>query len=235
MATATKIGKRFRAISEGLDKSTPLDPQKALELLKEKANAKFNETVEITINLGVDASKGDQMVRGTVSLPHGSGKTPRVAVFCRGEHVQQAEEAGADEVGGDDLVAKIDGGWKDFDILVASREMMRAVGKLGKKLGPRMPNPKSGTVSDEIGKVVADLKKGRVEFRMDKGGVLHAPIGKASFSLEQLVENLAAFVAAVQKVRPGATKGVFLKKITVSSTMGPGIPVDPNQMKEAGE
>jgi large subunit ribosomal protein L1 len=232
MATA---GKRYRAIAEGIDKGQPLTPQAALTLVKEKANAKFDETVEITVCLGVDATKGDQMVRGTVALPHGTGKTPRVAVVARGDLAAEAEAAGADAVGGEELVTKIDGGWKDFDILVASREMMRTVGKLGKKLGPRMPNPKSGTVTDEIGKTVADLKKGRLEFRMDKGGVLHAPIGKASYSADQLSENLASFITAVQKARPAATKGPLLRKVVVSSTMGPGVTVDVSQLKDLGE
>ncbi len=229
------VGKRYKALAAGLDKDRLLAPQEALELAKQKATAKFNETVEVAVVLGVDASKGDQMVRGTVALPHGTGKTPRVGVFARGEMAQQAEEAGADIVGAEDLVAKIDGGWKDFDILVASREMMRTVGKLGKKLGPRMPNPKSGTVSDEIGKTVAELKKGRLEFRMDKGGVLHAAIGKATYTVEQLAENFAAFFSAVQKARPATAKGQFLRKITVSTTMGPGIPVDPALVREIGE
>jgi large subunit ribosomal protein L1 len=230
-----KVGKRYRALSEGLDKDTLYTPQAALDLAKQKATAKFNETIEITVALGVDPAKGDQMVRGTISLPHGSGKTPRVAVIARGEHVQQAETAGADIVGAEDLVAKIDGGWKDFDILVASREMMRIVGKLGKKLGPRMPNPKSGTVTDDIGRVVADLKKGRIEFRMDKGGVVHAPLGKASYTGEQLLENLASFVGALQKARPAAAKGQFLRKVTISSTMGPGLQIDPALVREMAE
>jgi len=230
-----KVGKRYRASAEGIDKDKPLEPQVALALAKEKANAKFNETVEVAVCLGVDASKGEQMVRGTVSLPHGSGKTPRVVVFARGEQAQQAEQAGADLVGAEDLVAKIDGGWKDFDILVASREMMRIVGRLGKKLGPRMPNPKSGTVSDEMAKTVTELKKGRVEFRMDKGAVVHVPIGKASYSVEQLNENLATFMAALLKARPASAKGQFLRKITLSTTMGPGIPVDPTLAREMGE
>ena len=232
MATA---GKRYRALAEGVDKGQPVGPQAALELAKEKATAKFDETVEITVSLGVDAAKGDQMVRGTVALPHGTGKVPRVAVFARGDLAEQATAAGADEVGGDELVAKIDGGWKDFDILVATREMMRAVGRLGKKLGPRMPNPKSGTVSDEVGRVVEELKKGRFEFRMDKGGIVHAPLGKASFSVEQLTENLGALMTTLMKARPAAAKGQFLKKVTVSSTMGPGIPVDVGLAQDLGE
>lgn len=229
------VGKRYRALVVGLNKDELLTPEKALAQAKEKATAKFNETMEVAIVLGVDASKGDQMVRGTVSLPHGTGKTPRVVVFARGELAEQAQQAGADAVGAEDLILKIDQGWKDFDILVASREMMRLVGRLGKKLGPRMPNPKSGTVSDDITRVVTDLKRGRVEFRMDKGGVVHVPLGKASFSLEQLTENLTAFIGALLKARPATTKGQFLRKVTISTTMGPGIPVDPNLLRELGE
>lgn len=229
------VGKRYRALVAGLNKDELLTPEKALAQAKEKATAKFNETMEVAIVLGVDASKGDQMVRGTVSLPHGTGKTPRVVVFARGELAEQAQQAGADAVGAEDLILKIDQGWKDFDILVASREMMRLVGRLGKKLGPRMPNPKSGTVSDDITRVVTDLKRGRVEFRMDKGGVVHVPLGKASFSLEQLTENLVAFIVALLKARPATTKGQFLRKVTISTTMGPGIPVDPNLLREMGE
>lgn len=230
-----QVGKRYKALVVGLDKNQLMAPEAALALAKEKANAKFDETVELAIVLGVDPAKGDQMVRGTVTLPHGSGKTPRVAVFARGEQAQQAEEAGADVVGADDLVAKIDGGWKDFDILVATREMMRAVGKLGKKLGPRMPNPKSGTVTDEVGKTVLDLKKGRVEFRMDKGGVVHVPLGKISYDMEKLKENIAAFISALNKARPAVAKGQFLRKITLSTTMGPGISIDPAQVREMTE
>lgn len=230
-----RAGKRYRALTEGLDKSQSLAPREALGLAKGKATAKFDETVEVAVRLGVDATKGDQMVRGTVALPHGSGKTPRVVVFARGELAQQAEQAGADVVGAEDLVAKIEGGWKDFDILVATREMMRMVGRLGKKLGPRTPNPKSGTVTDEVGKAVTELKKGRVEFRMDKGGIVHAPIGKASYSIEQLSENLAAFLSALEKARPPAAKGQFLRKVAISTTMGPGIPVDPALLREMGE
>jgi large subunit ribosomal protein L1 len=232
MATA---GKRYRALTEGLDKTQLAAPQAALELAKQKATAKFDETIELTISLGVDPAKGDQMVRGTVTLPHGTGKVPKVAVIARGELAQQAQDAGADTVGGDELITQIDGGWKDFDILVATREMMRNVGRLGKKLGPRMPNPKSGTVTDEIERVVTDLKKGRLEFRMDKGGVIHVPIGKASFDTEKLLENLAGFLSALQKVRPAASKGQFLRKITISSTMGPGIQIDPILCKGLGE
>jgi len=175
------------------------------------------------------------MVRGTVTLPHGTGKAPRVAVFAKGERATEAEEAGAEVVGAEDLVAKIDAGWKDFDVLVATRDMMGMVGRLGKKLGPRMPNPKAGTVTDEIGRTVRELKQGKIEFRVDKAGNVHAPIGKVGYQIGQLVENLAAFLGAVLKVRPAAAKGQYLKRVVVSSTMGPGIKIDPAAASTAAE
>jgi len=191
------------------------------------ASAKFDETVELAMRLGVDRRSGEQMVRGTVSLPHGSGKSPRVVAFARGEDVQRAEEAGADVVGAEDLVTKIEGGWKDFDVLVATREMMRVVGRLGKRLGPRMPNPKAGTVGDDIAKIVRDLKGGRIQFRLDRGGNIQVPIGKASYAVDQLKENFGTVLQAVLRARPAAAKGQYLRKIAVSSTMGPSALVDP--------
>jgi len=165
-------------------------------------------------------------VRGVVALPHGTGKSPRVAAFARGEAAQQAQEAGADVVGAEDLVAKIEGGWKDFDVLVAARDMMRVVGRLGKRLGPRMPNPKAGTVGENVGQIVRELKSGRVQFRMDRGANLQVPIGRVSYEVPQLKENLATLVEAVLRARPPAAKGQFLRKIAISSTMGPSVPVD---------
>lgn len=175
------------------------------------------------------------MVRGTVSLPHGTGKSPRVVAFAKGEAAQQAEAAGADVVGAEDIVAKIEGGWKDFDVLVAARDMMRIVGRLGKRLGPRMPNPKAGTVGEDIGAIVRDLKGGRVQFRMDRAGVVQAPIGRGSFELEQLHENFAVLMAGIVRARPAAAKGQYLRGITVSSTMGPGIAVDPSAAQALAE
>jgi len=230
-----KRGKRYRATLEHVKSRDPLAPQDAVAALKATATAKFDETIDIAARLGVDSKKGEQMVRGTVVLPHGSGKQVRVAVFARGERAAEAEQAGADVVGAEDLVQRIDQGWKDFDILVATRDMMPIVGRLGKKLGPRMPNPKSGTVSEDVAKVVRDLKGGRIEFRMDKAGVVHAPLGKASFPAEHLLENLTAFVSALSRARPPSVKGQFIKKLSVSAAMGPSVQVDPALATEAAE
>lgn len=205
-----------------------LNPTEALEAVKNTATAKFNETVEAAIRLGVDPRQSDQMVRGSVVLPHGTGKSPKVAVFARGENAEAAEAAGADVVGAEDLVARIDEGWKDFDILVATRDMMSIVGRLGRKLGPRMPNPKAGTVTDNVADTVRDLKGGKAGFRVDKQANIHVPIGKASYDVAQLEENLNALIAALLRVKPGAAKGNYLRKISVSSTMGPSFKVDPS-------
>ena len=220
-------GKRYQSAAATLERGDLLGPEEALQRVKEMASAKFDETVELAMRLGVDRRSGEQMVRGTVSLPHGSGKSPRVVAFARGEDVQRAEEAGADFVGAEDLVTKIEGGWKDFDVLVATREMMRVVGRLGKRLGPRMPNPKAGTVGDDIAKIVRDLKGGRIQFRLDRGGNIQVPIGKASYAVDQLKENFGTVLQAVLRARPAAAKGQYLRKIAVSSTMGPSALVDP--------
>jgi len=230
-----KHGKRYRSAVEKIKLSESLSPQQAAAALKETASAKFDETIDAAVRLGVDAKKGEQMVRGIVALPHGSGKKVRVAVFARGERASDAEQAGADVVGAEDLVQRIDQGWKEFDVLVATRDMMPIVGRLGKKLGPRMPNPKSGTVAEDVAKVVRDLKGGRIEFRMDKAGIVHAPIGKASFPAEHLAENLSAFIAAVSRARPPSAKGQFIKRISISATMGPSIAVDPGLALESAE
>jgi large subunit ribosomal protein L1 len=215
------------------DQSYPA--REALALVKQLANAKFPETVEVAIRLGVDAKKGEQMVRGTLALPHGTGKTTRVAAIAAGENAAAARDAGADEVGAEDLIQRIDQGWREFDVLIATRDMMRLLGPLGKKLGPRMPNPKAGTLTDDIGRTVRELKGGRVEFRMDKAGIIHMPVGKASFEVAQLEENLAALIAAVSRAKPSGSKGQFLRKITLSSTMGPGILVDPSDVVALAE
>jgi large subunit ribosomal protein L1 len=230
-----KHGKRYRSAVEKIKLSESLSPHQAAAALKETASAKFDETIDAAVRLGVDAKKGEQMVRGTVALPHGSGKKVRVAVFARGERASDAEQAGADVVGAEDLVQRIDQGWKEFDVLVATRDMMPIVGRLGKKLGPRMPNPKSGTVAEDVAKVVRDLKGGRIEFRMDKAGIVHAPIGKASFPAEHLAENLSAFIGAVSRARPSSAKGQFIKRISISATMGPSIAVDPGLALESAE
>ena len=222
-----KHGKRYQTAVATLERQELASPREALQRMKETASAKFDETVDVAIRLGVDAKSGEQMVRGTVTLPHGSGKSPRVVAFARGEAAQAAEEAGADLVGAEDLVAKIEGGWKDFDVLVAARDMMRVVGRLGKRLGPRMPNPKAGTVGEDLGRIVRDLKGGRVQFRMDRGANLQVPMGKVSYTVEQLEENFGTFILAVMRARPASAKGQYIRRIAVSSTMGPSVLVDP--------
>jgi len=223
----TEHGKRYdQALKKVNIDHTPVAPRVALQAVKDAANAKFNETVEAAIRLGVDPRQGDQMVRGSVNLPHGTGKSPKVAVFTRGENATAAEEAGADVVGAEDLVQRIDEGWRDFDILVATRDMMGIVGKLGRKLGPRMPNPKAGTVTDNIAQTVRDLKGGKAAYRIDKAANIHVPIGKVSYTVEQLEENLMTLVQALLRAKPSSSKGHYLKKISVTSTMGPSFRID---------
>jgi len=200
----------------------------AAGLLKKVKFAKFNETVELVINMGVDPKQSDQMVRGTVVLPHGLGKTKRVLVIAGGEKVREAQDAGADFVGGEDMVAKIMEGWTDFDAVIATPDMMRSAGKLGKVLGPRglMPNPKTGTVTFEVSQAVREIKAGKVEFRLDKTAIIHSPIGKADFDAPKIAENAQALLAAIVKAKPAAAKGKYIKRVTLTSTMGPGIPID---------
>jgi large subunit ribosomal protein L1 len=198
------------------------------ELLRKAHFVKFDETVELVINLGVDPKQSDQMVRGTVVLPHGLGKSKRVLVIASGEKVREAQDAGADFVGGDDMVQKIQEGWTDYEAVIATPDMMKSAGRLGKVLGPRglMPNPKTGTVTFEVARAVKEIKAGKVEFRLDKTGIIHSPIGKISFSAQQLAENAQSLLAAIIKAKPAAAKGKYVKKITLTSTMGPGIPID---------
>ncbi|UCH64058.1 MAG: 50S ribosomal protein L1 [Fidelibacterota bacterium] len=223
-----KHGKAYRAALEKIDRTREYKPGEALKLLKEGVQTKFDQSVELAINLGVDPRHADQMVRGTVGLPHGTGKSVRILVFAKGEHVMEAQEAGADHVGAEDLIEKIKGGWLEFDAVIATPEMMRDVGKLGSILGPRklMPSPKAGTVTNEITKTINELKAGKIEFRVDRFGIIHAAIGKLSFSADQLAENLSTLVGAILRARPAATKGTYLKKLTLSATMGPGIKLD---------
>lgn len=222
-----KHGKRYRQAAEKVE-ARPYELTEAARIAKENARAKFDETVEVALRLGVDPKHADQMVRGTVVLPHGTGKKVRVLVFASGEQIKEAEEAGADFVGGEDLANQIQGGWLDFDAVVSTPDMMKVVGRLGRVLGPRgmMPNPKSGTVTFEVGKAVEEIKGGRVEFRVDKAGIIHAPVGKASFEAEQLKENASALVAAVNRARPATAKGKYIRAASLSTTMGPGIRVD---------
>ncbi|HET7039653.1 MAG TPA: 50S ribosomal protein L1 [Gemmatimonadales bacterium] len=221
-------GKKFRAALARVDRTRRYQPQAAVELVKESAFAKFDESVDLAMNLGVDPRHADQIVRGTVVLPHGVGKTVRVLVITQGEKAKEAEAAGADLVGLE-YVQKIKDGWMDVDVIVATPDVMGQVGQLGRVLGPRglMPNPKSGTVTMDVARAVREIKAGKIEFRVDKTGNLHGPIGKVSFSAAQLHDNLNAFVEAVMRARPSAAKGTFLRSLTISSTMGPGIPVDP--------
>jgi large subunit ribosomal protein L1 len=221
------VGKKFDAARKLVDKSS-YTLGDAMPVLKKAAFAKFDETVEVAMRLGVDPKHADQMVRGTVVLPHGLGKTKRVAVIASGDKVREAREAGADEVGGDDIVQKIQGGWMEFDAVVATPDMMKSVGKLGKVLGPRglMPNPKTGTVTTDVAKAVRELKAGKVEFRVDKTGIIHAPVGKLSFSPDKLFENASTLITAVIKAKPAVAKGKYVKSTTICSTMSPGVAVD---------
>lgn len=225
-----KASKRVRQVREKVDANRVYSLQESSELVKQTATAKFDETVEIAFLLGVDPRHAEQMVRGAVSLPHGTGKDVRVVVFCKQEQQQAAaREAGAIEVGAEDLCAKIAGGWTDFDAAVAAPDMMAEVGKLGRVLGPRglMPSPKAGTVTPKVGEAVLDIKKGKIEFRVDKNANIHVPVGKASFTPEQIQENAAAVISAIIKAKPAAAKGAYLKSCTMSSTMGPGYRMDP--------
>lgn len=227
-----KIGKKFLAAKEKVGEAERVGISDALSKVVDASFVKFNETVDIAVRLGVDPKHADQMVRGTVVLPHGLGKTIRVVVFAKGEKEKEARDAGADDTGSDDLIAKIAGGWLEFDCAIATPDMMGAVSKLGKMLGPRglMPNPKVGTVTFDVGRAVSDAKAGRVEFRVDKTGNLHVPIGKVSFGADKLKDNMMALMEMVVKAKPSTSKGTYLKNISISSTMGPGVKVDPLQL-----
>ena len=222
-----KHGKKYRAAAEKVEKR-PYQLDEAFGLLKQLAYAKFNETVELSLLLGVDPKHADQMVRGTTVLPHGTGQTKRVLVIAQGDKQREAQEAGADLVGGDDMVEKIQGGWTDFDAVIATPDMMRSVGKLGKVLGPRglMPNPKTGTVTFDIAKAIQEIKAGKVEFRVDKTSIIHVPVGKISFSADQLRDNASAIINAVRKAKPPAAKGKYVRSIYISSTMSPSVSID---------
>jgi len=224
-----KRSKAYQLAAEKIDADALYSPLQAAGMAKETSSTKMDSTVEVAVRLGIDPRKADQMVRGTVNLPHGTGKTARVIVFATGERAAEAEVAGADAVGAEDLIERIQGGWLDFDAAIATPDQMAKVGRIARVLGPRglMPNPKTGTVTNDVTKAVADIKGGKVNFRVDKQANLHLVIGKASFQVEQLVENYAAALDEVLRVKPAAAKGRYLKKVTVSTTTGPGIPVDP--------
>ncbi len=227
-------GKKYRQASEKVDKDKRYALGEAISILKETASAKFDETADISIRLGVDPRKADQMVRGAVLLPHGTGKDIRVLVFAKGDKEREAKDAGADFAGAEELIEKIQGGWLDFDKAVATPDLMGVVGKIGKVLGPRglMPNPKVGTVTFNVKETVEELKKGKVEFRTDKGGNVHVPVGKVSFEGQKLQENILALMDTINRMKPPASKGQYLKNIVLSSTMGPGIKVDIASVKE---
>lgn len=224
-----KHGKKYETAAKEIDSAVLLEPNDAVSLVKKIAPAKFDETVEVAVRLGVDPRHADQQVRGAVVLPHGTGKTSKVLVFAKGEKHKEAENAGADFVGAEDMIEKIQGGWLDFDVAIATPDMMGAVGKLGRVLGPRglMPNPKTGTVTFDVEKAVNDVKAGKIEYRTDKAGIIHAPIGKVSFDAEKLADNLHTLIDTLVRAKPAAAKGTYLKSITVSSTMGPGVKINP--------
>jgi len=225
-------GKRYRAVSTAFDRKQLFEAAEAVAIVKKNANAKFDETVEAHIRLGVDPKKSDQNVRGTVLLPHGTGRTVRVIAFAKGDNAKAAQAAGADVVGEQDLIDKVKGGFTDFDVAVATPDMMAAVGKeLGRILAQKMPNPKAGTVSPNIAAAIRDIKAGKVEYRLDKTGIIHTIVGKASFGEDQLAENVATLLDAIVRAKPAAAKGTYLRSITLTSTMGPGVKVDPNRVK----
>jgi large subunit ribosomal protein L1 len=230
------MGRRGKKYSEALDKVDRFkqyDLEEGLQLVLDNAFAKFDETVEVAARLGVDPRKADQMVRGTVQLPHGTGKNVRVLVFAKGEKEKEAQEAGAEHIGAEDLIEKIKGGWFEFDRTVATPDLMGTVGKIGKLLGPRglMPNPKVGTVTFNIKEVVEELKAGKIEFKVDKTGIIHVPIGKIAFGMEKLKENILAFIETVLKLKPASSKGVYVRNIALASTHGPGVKIDPASVR----
>jgi len=223
-------GKKYIEKVKSLDRSRLYSPKEAIEWIIANHHVKFEEAMDISINLGVDPRKADQIVRGALVLPHGTGKNPKILVFAQGEKVKEAQDAGADYVGGEDLVEKISGGWLDFEVCIATPDMMKNVGKVAKILGPRklMPNPKSGTVTFELTKTIKEAQAGRLEYRTDKNGVIHATIGRVSFDVKQLLENYASFVGTISKAKPSSAKGRYINSIYLSSTMGPGIKIDPS-------
>jgi large subunit ribosomal protein L1 len=230
-------GKKYRAALEHFDRQQLYSPVEAVALAKELAPAKFDETVELAVRLGVDPRKADQIVRGTLSLPAGTGRTARVVAFAQGDAAAEARAAGADEVGADDLVAKVEGGFLDFDVAIATPDMMGQVGKLGRVLGPRglMPNPKTGTVTTDVGKAVTEFKGGRVEYRTDKVGNVHVRVGKVSFTPDNLLQNVHAVIEELMRAKPAAAKGRYLRGVTLSTTMGPGVHIDPARAREHDE
>ena len=229
-------GKKHNAVAEKLERR-PYQVDEAIEFLKENTYTKFDQTLEVAMRLGVDPKHADQMVRGNVVLPHGTGKSVRILVFASGEKMKEATDAGADHVGGDELAKEIQGGWLDFDAVISTPDMMKVVGRLGRVLGPRglMPNPKSGTVTFDVAKAIDDIKAGKVEFRVDKTGIIHAPLGKLSFATEKLRENTMALISAILRAKPAVAKGKYVLGISLSSTMGPGLKLDDAAAVQAAE
>ena len=227
-----KHGKKYQDAAKRVDKNNLYEVQEALALVKENATAKFDESVEVAFKLGVDPRHADQQIRNAMVLPHGSGKSRSCLVFAKGEKAKEAEAAGAEFVGAEDMIAKIQGGWFGFDVAIATPDMMGTVGKIGRLLGPKglMPNPKTGTVTMDVAGAVAEVKAGKIEYRVDKAGIIHAPIGKASFTVEALVDNFNALAQALIKAKPASAKGDYMKSISVSSTMGPGVKINPNHV-----
>jgi large subunit ribosomal protein L1 len=230
-----RMGKRYRSASEAVDRSKQYSLAEAVGVLKELGGTQFDESVDLAINLGVDPRHADQMVRGAIVLPHGIGKETRVLVFAKGEKEKEATDAGADYVGAEDLAKKIQEGWLEFERVIATPDMMSVVGRLGKILGPRglMPNPKLGTVTMDVANAVGEHKAGKVEYRVDKSGIIHVVVGKRSFEADKIVENAAALIDAVVKAKPASSKGVYMKKISISTTMGPGLRIDPSNVSES--
>ncbi|HIC86441.1 MAG TPA: 50S ribosomal protein L1 [Desulfobacterales bacterium] len=229
-----KRGKKYREVLEKIDRTKRYGFREAVELALQCAYANFDETLDLAVRLGVDPRRADQMVRGTVVLPHGVGKKVRVAVFAKGEKEKEALDAGADYVGSEDLVEKVQKGWLEFDKAIATPDMMSSVGKLGRILGPRgmMPNAKLGTVTFDVAKAIEEIKAGKIDFKVEKAGIVHAPMGKVSFGVERLLDNIAAFIDTILRLKPSASKGTYLRSIAVSTTMGPGIKIDPGYVKE---
>ena len=228
-----KRGKKFRKSREGIDLSQRYDFAEGVKLALESACARFDESVDLAVRLGVDPRRADQMVRGTVVLPNGTGKSVRVLAFAKGEKEKEALEAGADYAGSEELIAKIKGGWLEFDKTVATPDMMGSVGKIGKILGPRglMPNAKLGTVTFDLAKVIKEIKAGKIDFRVEKSGIVHAPVGRVSFGADKILENVSSFIEAIVRMKPAASKGTYLRGIAISTTMGPGIKIDPANVK----
>lgn len=230
-----KKDKKYKAALEQFDKNQSFDISDAVDTVAKVAFAKFDETVEIHVKLGIDPRKSDQTVRGTTVLPHGTGKTPRVIVFTKGDRIKAAEDAGADEAGAEELIQKVKDGFSDFDIAVASPDMMAEIGKnLGRVLGPKMPNPRAGTVAPDPAKAVSELKSGKIQYRADKSGIVHCPVGKISFGTEKIVDNLKVLMEAIVKAKPSSSKGAYLRSVTITSTMGPAVKIDTSKAAALG-